>query len=270
VARHPALWPQQVALMQPTAFPLKLNGRVVGETKAPAGAPLRVVRISGQQVEVEFQTARHFIPVAATDLMQRALVTFRKNGSVLPASAPMTTPAPIVASAATPEPRPAAANAAKIGERIGVEVVRMKRSRTEGGDFDDKRDRVELRVKLINTDVRLSADKFSGEIVMLGESTVDRTAMKVLGLDRFDFSLPPRGTHEFVTPEVVTMYDESRFARFGHKYVGWVLRLKDSSGNVVVTKSTSPTLAKAMEQATDLAKDKTYDRTTFKEKAEAR
>jgi len=102
VARTPALWPQAVTLVQPTAFPLILNGRAVGEAKAPAGTALRMFRVHNQHVEVEYQTARHFIPVASTDLMQRALATFRANGSVIPATPAPSSAAPVVA--ATPPP----------------------------------------------------------------------------------------------------------------------------------------------------------------------
>jgi hypothetical protein len=267
VARTPALWPPQVALVQPVPFPLMLNGRAVGEAKAPAGTPLRVLRVVGQQVEVEYQAARHFIPVAATDLMARALATFRKNGSVIPqtAAAPAT-PVPVVA-AATPEPRTANANPVKIAERLIVDVTRMKRSRTEGGDFDDKRDRIEMKVKISNSDNKLSADKLKGEIYIFGESILDRTAVKLLGAQQFEFSLPPRGTHELVTEEVETMYDTTG-ARFGHKYEGWVLKVQDSAGQLILAKGSSPTLLKGIEKAPSLTKDKSYDRTTFKEKAE--
>jgi hypothetical protein len=145
----------------------------------------------------------------------------------------------------------------------------MKRSRVEGGDYDDKRERIELRVKLNNADTKLSADKFKGEIFIFAESIVDRSALKLLAVEPFDFSLPPRGNHEFITPEVVTMYDTTG-ARFGHKYEGWVLRLHDNSGKVVVTKSSSPTLLKSMEKASGLMKDKSYKRTTFEETVETR
>lgn len=268
VVRTPGLWPPAVTLVQPTAFPLMLNGRVVGESKAPAGLTLRSHRVHGQSVEVEYQNARHFIPIASTDLMPRALATFRQNGSVLPvaavaAVAPTSTPPPM-AAAATPPPN--AAPSARVGERIGVEVVRNRRSRIEGGDFDDKKERIEMRVKLTNTDTKLAAEKFKGEIFVFAESILDRNALKVLNAENFDFSLPPRGTHEFTTAEVETMYDTTG-ARFGYRYDGWVVRLRDGAGNIALIKSSSPTLQRMVEKAPALTKDKSYDRATFQEKA---
>jgi hypothetical protein len=107
LARTPALWPAQVLLTQATSFPISLNGRVVGEAKAPVGSPVRLIRVAGVQVEIEYQSARHLIPAASTDLMARALAAFRNAGSVLP-TAPVQTavaaPASPATQAATPPP----------------------------------------------------------------------------------------------------------------------------------------------------------------------
>ena len=104
----PARWPPQVKLLQPTTFPLTNNGRVAGEAKIPAGTALRLLRVGNQSVEVEYQSARQLIPVVSTDLMPRALATFRNNGSVLPQLLPAvaTGPAtlPILATPITPAP----------------------------------------------------------------------------------------------------------------------------------------------------------------------
>jgi len=107
VVRTPALWPPQVILVQAVSFPIVLNGRVAGEAKVPAGTTLRLLRVVNQSVEVEYQNARQVVPVVSTDLMQRALAAFRKNGSVLP-QAPVAAAAPPPAPvASTPAPNPA-------------------------------------------------------------------------------------------------------------------------------------------------------------------
>lgn len=123
VVRTPALWPPQVLLVQPVALPVILNGRPVGEAKVPAGTPLRVLRVGPQQVEIEYQNARHLIPLASTDLMPRALAAFRANGSVLPeAPVAVATPPPQVAPAATPPP---SGEAARLKIDVGVDRKRL-------------------------------------------------------------------------------------------------------------------------------------------------
>lgn len=137
VAGNQALWPPQVALLQATVFPVTLNGRVVGEAKAAAGTVVRVFRIYNQQVEIEFQNARHFIPVASTDLMQRALVIFRNNGSVVPEQR-----AVVALPQATPPPATPALGATGLTDRPKVEVTAERKrndvvrgATANGGDF---------------------------------------------------------------------------------------------------------------------------------------
>lgn len=278
VARTPALWPAQVALVEAKSFPLWLNGRAVGEAKAPAGTVLRLVRVVGQQVEVEYQAHRYALPVVMTDLMPRALAAFRKAGSVLPeapattaAAAPKAAETAAAPTAADPAAPPTAATtAARLGSRLALEVVRQKRSRIEGGDFDDKKDRIALKVKIANTDTKLSAENLKGEICILAESVLDRTAVKMLGKQEFTFSLPPRGNHELLTDEVETAYDNSAFAKFGYRYEGWLLRIHDSAGNLVAEKCTSPTLIKQAAKVAGVAVGSDFDRNTIAVKASSR
>ncbi len=93
VAQTPALWPRQVTLLQPAAFPIVVNGRTAGSVTAPGGMAVRLLRVVGQQVEVEFQNGKQLLPAAATDLMPRATANFR--------AAPPS-PAPAVVAVAVP------------------------------------------------------------------------------------------------------------------------------------------------------------------------
>lgn len=135
VVRTPALWPRQVLLLQPVTLPVILNGRPVGEAKVPQGTALRVLRVAAQQVEIEYRNARHVIPLAATDLMQRALAAFRANGSVLPeAPVAAVTPPPV---APTATPGPSAADKLKIevaADRKRMDVERDTASGKRGED----------------------------------------------------------------------------------------------------------------------------------------
>lgn len=121
VVKTPALWPKQVALVQAINFPIMLNGRSVGEVKAPVGAALRVVRVGNPQMEIDYQNTLHVIPVASTDLMQRALATFRANGSVIPeAPAVAAAPTPV-----TPTATPTPAAPAKLKLEVDVDRKRL-------------------------------------------------------------------------------------------------------------------------------------------------
>lgn len=127
VARTPALWPKQVALVQAVVFPVILNGRPSGSATVPAGTGLRLHRVAGQHVDVEYQNARQFIPATATDLMARA--TAADFAAKQSASVATTAPSPLPALAAPPVTEPAASKATgKIPElRVQVSVGTSQR-----------------------------------------------------------------------------------------------------------------------------------------------
>ena len=157
----------------------------------------------------------------------------------------------------------------KIGDRLTVDVIPSVKTKIEGGDYDDKMDRIKLKVKLTNRHTTIAAEKFKGEVYVFGESILDRNNVKVLDSASFDFSLRPLAIHEMGTEEVTTGYDNTG-VRHGYKYLGWLVRVKDGSGESVLSKSNLPELAKKTEKAAGLAKGNTYDRTTFKDKPTTR
>ncbi len=99
IANTPAVWPKQVTLVRVTPIPVVINGKLAGQAQLPAGTVLRLLRIAGTQVEVEYQNARQIIPAASTDLVSRA--------AALRASA-VTAVAPPVAAPPAAAPSPAA------------------------------------------------------------------------------------------------------------------------------------------------------------------
>jgi hypothetical protein len=132
VVRTPALWPKQVNLVKAATFPVAINGRVAGEAQVPVGTAMRLLRVTYQYVEVEYQNARQVVPVASTDLMQRALVAFRNNGSVLPT-------APVTASAAPPAQAAATTPPPAVAERLKIDIS-AERKRVEAGEAVTARD----------------------------------------------------------------------------------------------------------------------------------
>ena len=139
-----------------------------------------------------------------------------------------------------PETKAQSALPSPFEQRVQVEAVRAKRSKIEGGDFDDKKDRVSFTLKFVNTDTKADFPDCKGEFFVLAQSIVDRKALQVLGVEKFALSLPPRGTSNVTTGEVVSQWDNTG-ARFGAKYDGWVLIVRDSGGKIVMKKATNPT-----------------------------
>ena len=262
VARTPALWPPQVALLQPAAFPILLNGRAAGEVKVPAGTVLRLVRVSGQVVEVEYQAGKHVIAATSTDLMQRALVAFRNGGSVQPAKSQPVAAAPsqVAAPAATPPQAATAqgAGAVTFEQRVRAEVVRKRSNKIAGGDWDDKTDRIAFTVKLANADTAAGFSDCKGEFYIFAQNILNPKSYRLLSKEDFAFSLPPRGTHEFSTAEAVTQYDPTG-ARFGAKYEGWAMVIRDKSDKIIMKRGTPPAWLAAADKLKTLAVKSSYE-----------
>lgn len=270
VAASPALWPPAISLVQPFPFPVVIDGRVVGQATAPVGTMLRLVRVNGQQLEVEFQKGRHIIPASTTDLVPRALVIL-KIGRPEP-TAPLVAPvAPVAAMTprvpmipAPPTQTPEKADAIKLAKQIVVEPV-AKLQTTMNPDYYSKTDNFSLKLKVTNSDARNPVDNLKVEIYIFGESQKDPELLKMLAVEEFTFSLPGRGFFEKKTKDVKTTYYNSGSYRSGIKFGVWFLRVRNSAGDTVMVKTSSPVLQKIADKAIGLKEGKTYTRKTLEE-----
>lgn len=140
-----------------------------------------------------------------------------------------------------------------------AEVMISRPSKTKGGDYDDQFQVIQPRVKFTNLDNSQSYDGHKAIFMVIGESTVDRKIFKVLMRHDFDIILPAREIMEKATPDVTTKYDTTD-AKFGYKYDGWILVVKDPKGQLVLVKSTSPSFEKMPTQLDALKAEMCYTR----------
>ncbi len=128
---------------------------------------------------------------------------------------------------------------------VEADVIRAKRTRTEGGDFDDKLERISMRVKLTNSDVDNAYKDYKGRILVFSESQRSRGIFKVVIKQEFPISVEPRSEFEFQTKEIVEGWDNTN-AVWGYRYRGWVLDIRSPEGETVLVKSSSPRYEKAL------------------------
>lgn len=132
-------------------------------------------------------------------------------------------------------------------QRVKVEAIRSKKTRIEGGDFDDKIDRIVFNLKFTNTDTQTAFLDCKADFYVLAQNIVNRRAYQLLGAEKLSISLPARATQEIATAEVTTAFDTTG-ARFGAKYDGWVLVVYDSTGKVIMKKATNPSWLQVAEK----------------------
>jgi hypothetical protein len=156
----------------------------------------------------------------------------------------------------------ALAEEAKIPFAKGVkpEVQIARPSRVKGGDFDDKTVVVTPKIKLTNTTTQQAYMGYKAVYYLIFESAAQRGIYKVVQKHDFDITLPPRQVMESEGAAVTSQYDTTG-AAFGYKYDGWVLQVTDPKGEIILTKSTSPTLEKKAAELTKILQvEQCYDR----------
>jgi len=142
---------------------------------------------------------------------------------------------------------------------VKIEVSSSKPSGLTGDDYDNKFQKIVLRVKFTGLDPRQTFEGYTASISAFGESTLERGVRMVLMHESIPVSVAPMKTQEHECAQVKTRFDKTD-AKFGYFYDGWIVVVKDKAGKVVHIKSTSPTFEKLPEKAAKLTKGQCYDR----------
>jgi pullulanase len=75
---HKDYWPKEAILRQPVEFPAVSKGKVVGSLVVPAGAEIKVLGITKQEVAADFMGGNRRVAIGATDLPARAEAALNK------------------------------------------------------------------------------------------------------------------------------------------------------------------------------------------------
>ena len=152
-----------------------------------------------------------------------------------------------------------ASNALPFSRAVKIEVIAGKPAEIKGGDWDDKSQKISVRLKMSNQDTRQSFAGHTATVSVFGQSAIDRSIRKVLMQEKIDLPLEPLKTVEHAMKPGFTTFDKTGVV-FGFFYDGWIIVVKDASGKTVYVKSTSPSLEKLEAEAEKLVLDKCYDR----------
>ena len=85
--------PQQVKLVRPVEFPIMSNGQQIGSVVSPAGLPVKLVSLQGNQLEVQNGDSVKLISPSETDVEERVRILMRVAPQESTSSAPYATPA---------------------------------------------------------------------------------------------------------------------------------------------------------------------------------
>ncbi len=82
LTRNPAWWPKTVSLTRALSIPVTSNGQNSGQAQLPAQTAVRLIRVTGGQVEVEFLSQHFTAPFDSTDILARGTDLMRAANKV--------------------------------------------------------------------------------------------------------------------------------------------------------------------------------------------
>lgn len=130
---------------------------------------------------------------------------------------------------------------------LEIVVQKAKKQRPSGTDYDNKSEEFQFNVRINNRDLTRDLTKLSASLYVYGKS-VTREAYKLLDRASSTFDLPRSAKHEFHGEPIYLEYDNNEAAQFGVKYEGYVVVVKDASGQIVSFKAVKPSFLKNLDK----------------------
>jgi hypothetical protein len=147
-------------------------------------------------------------------------------------------------------------NAAQKPWRLAVRVSSGKNDRHSNDDamldFDDRRQQLEPGVTIKNEETDRALENAKGFLLVLAKNVNDTSELRVLGREEFSASLKPGESMIHEGNPIKLIYDDKAYAKFGWKYYGYLMVLKDHKGRQIAARSVPETLVKSAQNAESL------------------
>jgi hypothetical protein len=102
-------------------------------------------------------------------------------------------------------------------------------------------------------------DNLSVHICAFGREVTSKNLYKVLLIEELPVESLPRGRSVTLESKTVTsLYDDNEVAKYGYKFYGYILEVKDAQGKVLFSSVSPSRLAAEAEKIQELAEDKTF------------
>lgn len=120
-------------------------------------------------------------------------------------------------------------------EKFEVSVNTGKTGRTTAmEDFDDKRVNLKPVVTVKNPDANRETRPLKLTVLILGRPVVERSSIHVFLTQTFDIpKIAPLRSQEFQLKSISSSYDDSAYAKFGSRYLGYVWVIHDEDDRII-------------------------------------
>ncbi len=127
-------------------------------------------------------------------------------------------------------------------EEFRIEVSSGKTGRKSGAeDFDDKNVNLDPLIVIGNPHSTMRTRPARVTAVFLGRPVNHRNAYYVFSSESFDLpSMPPGGKEAFQMKKISRNFDDRGYAKFGARYLGWVVLVYDGEDKRILCASSVP------------------------------
>lgn len=124
--------------------------------------------------------------------------------------------------------------------RIDIVAQKARKAKFDGTDYDNVSEQFQMNIKIKNLDGTREVNHLTAHLFVYGKFCAERNAYQMLDRATSQFDLPRRGEHAFQGETVELQYDDNFSAKYGVKYDGYIVVVKDQEGKVVAGKATKP------------------------------
>lgn len=210
-----------------------------------------LVSVNGEMVTIKRVGDGLVFTVKAANFSQADQAYFASKGGGSPSPAAATS-----TPSATPPPSPASGGPPM---RLEAKVYPNKSDRPTNYYYDERTARVGFRVEIRNGEQQRSFSGGTATMIAFAKNLQDSAESKVISYEEFPVSLEPLKSMSHDTKEVKLTYDNIAY-KFGYKYSGYLLVLRDQTGKIVTTVGSSTTVEKAAEALLKLKVDESFDK----------
>jgi hypothetical protein len=219
-----------------------------------------LVSANGELVTIKRSSDGLVFTVKASNFSKTDQDYFVTKGAVVKPTQPPATPANL--GTATPT-RPAPSTTSGPPMRIEVKVYSNKSDRPTNYYFDERTARVGFKVDIKNGEQQRPFNGGKATMMAFAKNLEDSQESKVISREEFDVSLEPLKTMTQETKEVKLAYDNIAY-KYGFKYSGYLLVVKDQTGKTVTVVGSSGTIEKSADDLLKLAAEDLFDKNNKK------
>lgn len=222
-----------------------------------------LVSSNGELVTIKRTSDGLVFTVKASNFSKTDQDYFVTKGAVVKQTQP-----PAAASVAPPastgaSPASTTAGAAGPPMRIEAKVYSNKSDRPTNYYYDERTARVGFKVDIKNGEQQRPFNGGKAVMMAFAKNLQDSRESRVISREEFDITLEPLKTMTHETKEVKLSYDNIAY-KYGYKYSGYLLVVKDQGGKMVTTVGSSSSIEKSADALLKLVVNDLFDKNNEK------